>query len=90
LPLDPNRYRDVSGMVVGGFRQPVVTLAYIVAMTFLALHLYHGATSWFQSLGLNGRGYDKVINWVGPVLALIVLIGNCSIPLAILAGYVPK
>jgi succinate dehydrogenase cytochrome b subunit len=90
IPLDPNRYRDVSGMVVGGFRQPVVTLAYIVAMTFLALHLYHGATSWFQSLGLNGRGYDKVINWVGPVLALIVLIGNCSIPLAILAGYVPK
>ena len=81
---------DVARMVVGGFQQPVVTLAYVVAMFFLALHLYHGATSWFQSLGLNGRGYDKVINWVGPVLALIVLIGNCSIPLAILAGYVPK
>jgi succinate dehydrogenase / fumarate reductase cytochrome b subunit len=81
---------DVARMVVGGFQQPVVTLAYVVAMFFLALHLYHGATSWFQSLGLNGRGYDKVINWVGPVIALIVLIGNCSIPLAILAGYVPK
>ena len=81
---------DVARMVVGGFQQPVVTLAYVVAMFFLALHLYHGATSWFQSLGLNGRGYDKVINWVGPVIALIVLIGNCSIPLAILAGYVPQ
>ncbi len=81
---------DVAAMVVGGFRQPVVTLAYVVAMAFLALHLYHGATSWFQSLGLNGRGYDKVINWVGPVIALVVLVGNCSIPLAILAGFEPK
>jgi succinate dehydrogenase / fumarate reductase, cytochrome b subunit len=90
LPLDPQKYRDVAAMVVGGFRQPVVTLAYVVAMVFLALHLWHGAASWFQSLGLNGRGYDKVINRVGPVIALVVLVGNCSIPLAILAGYVPK
>ena len=81
---------DVAAMVVAGFQQPVVTLAYVVAMFFLALHLFHGASSWFQSLGLNGRGYDKVINWVGPVIALVVLVGNCSIPLAILAGYVPK
>ncbi len=91
-PLDPaaRPEYDVAAMVVGGFRQPLVSLAYVVAMVFLALHQWHGATSWFQSLGLNGRGYDKVINWVGPVLALIVLIGNCSIPLAILAGFVPK
>jgi succinate dehydrogenase / fumarate reductase, cytochrome b subunit len=81
---------DVAAMVVGGFQQPLVTLAYVVAMVFLALHLWHGASSWFQSLGLNGRGYDKVINWVGPVISLVVLVGNCSIPLAILAGYVPK
>jgi succinate dehydrogenase / fumarate reductase cytochrome b subunit len=90
LPLDPQKYRDVAAMVVGGFRQPAVTLAYVVAMVFLALHLWHGAASWFQSLGLNGRGYDKVINWVGPAVALVVLIGNCSIPLAILAGYDPR
>ncbi len=91
-PLDPaaRPEYDVAAMVVGGFRQPLVSLAYVVATVFLALHLWHGATSWFQSLGLNGRGYDKVINRVGPVIALIVLIGNCSIPLAILAGYVPK
>jgi len=91
-PVDPaaRPEYDVAEMVVGGFRQPVVTLAYVVAMAFLALHLYHGATSWFQSLGLNGRGYDKVINRVGPVIALLVLVGNCSIPLAILAGYDPK
>jgi succinate dehydrogenase / fumarate reductase cytochrome b subunit len=91
-PADPalRPEYDVAAMVVGGFRQPLVTLAYVVAMVFLALHLYHGATSWFQSLGLNGRGYDKVIDRVGPVIALIVLVGNCSIPLAILAGYVPK
>jgi succinate dehydrogenase / fumarate reductase, cytochrome b subunit len=91
-PADPAQRPeyDVAAMVVGGFRQPLVTLAYVVAMVFLALHLWHGAASWFQSLGLNGRGYDKVINRVGPVIALVVLVGNCSIPLAVLAGYVPK
>ena len=54
----------------------------------LGLHLWHGASSWFQSLGLNRRGYDRFVHRVGPVIAAVVILGNCSIPLAILVSVI--
>jgi succinate dehydrogenase / fumarate reductase, cytochrome b subunit len=86
---DPKGHADVAGMVVGGFSQPAVALVYVVAQLLLGLHLWHGASSWFQSLGLNGRGYDRFVHRVGPVIAAVVILGNCSIPLAILSGWRP-
>jgi succinate dehydrogenase / fumarate reductase cytochrome b subunit len=91
LPADPaTGYHDVAEMVVLGFAQWPVTLAYVVAQIFLALHLWHGAASWLQSLGLNRPDLRKPIDAVGAAIALIVLVGNCSIPLAILAGWQPS
>ncbi len=77
---------DVYGMVVAGFQNPVITLSYVVAMFFLWLHLWHGGSSWFQSLGLNHPRYWPVIQYVGPVIATVLLIGNCAMPLAVLVG----
>ncbi len=88
LPHDPKQY-DVAGMVVAGFQQPVIVLTYVLAQIFLGLHLWHGGSSWLQHLGLNGRGYDKLVNNIGPIVAVIVVIGNCSIPLVILMGWTP-
>jgi succinate dehydrogenase / fumarate reductase cytochrome b subunit len=70
-------------MVVSGFRNTWISLSYLVAMVFLGLHLWHGGSSWFQSLGLNSRGLAPILRAVGPVLAVIVVAGNCSIVLAI-------
>jgi succinate dehydrogenase / fumarate reductase cytochrome b subunit len=81
--------QDVYSMVVAGFRNPWITLSYVVAMVFLALHLWHGGSSWFQSLGLEHPRYDPLIRAIGPALALIVLVGNCTMPLAVLFGLVP-
>ena len=87
VPADPAHPRqDVYGMVVAGFQSPVITVSYVVAMVFLWLHLWHGGSSWFQSLGLNHPRYWPVIQYVGPVIATVVLVGNCSIPLAVLMG----
>jgi succinate dehydrogenase / fumarate reductase cytochrome b subunit len=88
LAHDPKQY-DVAGMVVAGFQQPVIVVTYIIAQVFLGLHLWHGGSSWLQHLGLNGRGYDKLVNNLGAVVAVIVVVGNCSIPLAILMGWTP-
>ena len=66
-----------------------VSLAYVVAQGILALHLWHGAWSWLQSLGLNRRGWQRALQRIGATVALIVLVGNCSMPLAILAGWRP-
>lgn len=87
LPEDPKQ-ADVASMVVAGFQQPLISLVYIVAQIFLGLHLWHGGSSWMQHLGLNGRGYDAVVDHLGAAVALVVVVGNCSIPLAILMGWV--
>jgi succinate dehydrogenase / fumarate reductase cytochrome b subunit len=86
-PEDPGRH-DVYRMVVAGFRSPWVTLTYLAAQVFLWLHLWHGASSWFQSLGLNHPAYNPFLRKFGPVLATAVLVGNCSIPLAVFFGLV--
>jgi succinate dehydrogenase cytochrome b subunit len=94
-PKDPARHdsgesprHDVYRMVVLGFRTPWITITYLVAQFFLWLHLWHGASSWFQSLGLNHPAYNPLINAFGPVLSTAVLVGNCSIPLAVLSGLI--
>jgi succinate dehydrogenase / fumarate reductase cytochrome b subunit len=89
LPPDAEQRADVAGMVVAGFRQPAIAVAYIICQIILGLHLWHGGSSWLQHLGLNGRGYDKVVNNLGAVVAAVVVLGNCSIPLVILMGWVP-
>jgi succinate dehydrogenase / fumarate reductase cytochrome b subunit len=89
LPSDPKEYADVAGMVVAGFRQWQVSLAYLIAQVFLGLHLWHGGSSWLQHLGLNGRGYDVIVNNFGAAVAILVVVGNCSIPLVILMGWTP-
>ena len=77
---------DVYSMVILGFQQPIVAISYVVAMLLLGLHLSHGASSMFQSLGLHHPQYNGFIDNVGPVLAGIIVVGNCSMPLAVLLG----
>lgn len=78
---------DTYRMVVEGFRVPAVSIAYIVAMVLLGLHLSHGASSMFQTLGLTSPKYRTAMFLVGPVFATIIVIGNVSMPLAILLDH---
>jgi succinate dehydrogenase / fumarate reductase cytochrome b subunit len=86
---DAQGRHDVYAMVVLGFRQPLVAFFYILAMVPLMLHLQHGVSSFFQTLGMNFPQYNPIFRAAGPVISAIVFIGNCSIPLAVLAGMVP-
>jgi succinate dehydrogenase / fumarate reductase cytochrome b subunit len=80
--------QDVYAMVISGFSNPWITLSYLVSMVFLGLHLWHGGTSWFQSLGINHPRWNPLIRAIGPMLAVIVMAGNCSIPLSVWLGIV--
>jgi succinate dehydrogenase / fumarate reductase cytochrome b subunit len=88
--VDPAHFnhQDVYRNDVLAFSNPFLTMAYVIAQIVLCLHLWHGGSSWFQSLGINHPQYNKVIRKVGPVIAVLVLLGNCSIPLAVLFGLV--
>ncbi len=88
-PIDPARGRhDVYAMTVYGFRNVWVSVAYIVAQVFLGLHLSHGIASTFQSTGWCAPRVWPVIRTVGVAIALIVMIGNIAMPLAVMTGEV--
>ena len=74
---------DVHQMVVLGFRKGFVTLTYVIANLLLGLHLSHGATSWFQSLGLNDKRWTPTFRLLAQGLVAAVVLGNVAIPLAI-------
>lgn len=90
LPVGGRAYdpRDVYGNVVSGFQVAWVTAIYLVAQMLLGLHLYHGAWSLFQSLGLSHPRYDAVRRWFPRGLAICVVAGNVAMPLAVVAGVV--
>jgi succinate dehydrogenase / fumarate reductase cytochrome b subunit len=84
-------YRDVAGMVADSFSRWPIVLSYLVAQLILGLHLWHGGSSWLQHLGLSRRGYDRLVGALGKILAVVVVVGNCSIPLTIWLGlYYPR
>ena len=88
LKADPlNRY-DVYSMMVYGFQSPLVSGFYILAMFLLALHLSHGASSFFQSLGLNDRKLTPRLASLGRIFAWLIFIGYVSIPVAVLLGII--
>jgi len=79
---------DVYHNVVAGFRVWPVSLFYIVAQGALALHLYHGLWSLFQSLGWTGSGRETWRRTFAKAFAAIVFAGNVSFPLSVLTGLV--
>lgn len=79
---------DVYGNVVNGFRNPIVSLVYIVSMVALGLHLYHGVWSMTQTLGWRNRANNGLWRGFATVMAVVIAGGNITIPLAVLAGIV--
>jgi succinate dehydrogenase / fumarate reductase cytochrome b subunit len=79
---------DVYHYVVSGFQVPLVSLFYILANIFLALHLYHGMWSWFETLGFSHPKYNRARRVFATVYAVVIAVGNISIPVSVLAGWV--
>jgi succinate dehydrogenase / fumarate reductase cytochrome b subunit len=88
LPHDPLGHYDVYSMMILGFQSPLVSGFYILAMFLLALHLSHGSSSFFQSLGLNNQKLVPRLAWAGRVFAWLLFVGYTSIPAAVLLGWV--
>jgi succinate dehydrogenase / fumarate reductase cytochrome b subunit len=84
---DAEGRHDVHAMFVMGFREWPVVLIYIVAMGALLLHLTHGVSSFFQTVGLNHPNWRGFWNALGPVMGLVTFLGNAAMPLAVYAGY---
>jgi len=87
--LDGSRHAmDVHHNVVAGFSVWYISLIYVAAQVMLGLHLSHGAWSMFQSLGISHPRWTPLIKLGARGVAALVVLGNISIPLAVLAGVV--
>lgn len=77
LPVDPDRYFDE---MVHKFENIIRVGAYVVSFFFLMLHLLHGFSSSFQSVGLNNK-YTKSFKTFTFAFSLVIPIGFIFIAL---------
>jgi succinate dehydrogenase / fumarate reductase cytochrome b subunit len=74
---------DPYNNLVYSFRRPAVAAVYVVANMALALHLYHGVWSMFQSMGVTNPRYNTLRRRFAQGFAAVILIGNVSFPIAV-------
>jgi succinate dehydrogenase / fumarate reductase, cytochrome b subunit len=79
---------DPYNNLVYSMERTPVAIIYIVANIALAFHLFHGAWSLFQSLGINNPKYNNARRWFAQGFAAVILLGNLSFPIAVQLGLV--
>jgi succinate dehydrogenase / fumarate reductase, cytochrome b subunit len=79
---------DVYRMLILGFRHPLVSLFYVLALFLLANHLSHGFESVTQTLGIDNRRISRFISTGGQILTWLIFAAYVSIPATILLGIV--
>ena len=80
---------DVYAMLVGSFQNPLISVVYIAAMVFVAMHLSHGIGAFLQTLGMGHPRYNRKLRLLGPVTAAVLAAGYIAIPVAVLLGLLP-
>ncbi len=81
---------NVNNMMVSGFQVWWVAAFYILATGLLCLHLTHGVSSMFQTVGLSNQLWRRRLNRFAWVYGLVVFLGFAVIPVAVLTGILKK
>ncbi len=81
---------DAYNNLVRSFDRPLVAAVYVIANLALGVHLFHGAWSMFQSLGVNNPRINKARKRFAQGFAALIVIGNISFPIAVQAGWVDE
>ena len=84
---DVQKRHDIFKMMVVGFSNPLVSGFYVIGIGLLCLHLSHGVSSMFQSLGWKNKTYGPCLDKASRIIAWLIFIGYISIPVAVLLGY---
>ncbi len=72
---------DVYGMVLFGFSSPAVVAFYVVAVGLLCVHLSHGVSSMFQSLGVRNDKWRARLHRLALAYGLLIFLGFIAVPL---------
>lgn len=82
--IHPDAYHNV----ISGFTNPLIVLIYLLALVALAMHMFHGVWSMFQTLGLNNPNVNRLLRGLAIASAVVLFLGFSSVPIAVLAGFV--
>jgi succinate dehydrogenase / fumarate reductase cytochrome b subunit len=58
-------------------------------MALLALHLYHGTWSMFQTLGVDTPRWNEGLRTLAKVVAVVLFVGFSAVPVSIAFGVLP-
>lgn len=83
LPGVDHPVMNVYAMMYLGFRSIVVVLFYALATFLLCMHLSHGVSSMFQSLGIRNQYWRPKLDAIAKAYGWIVFLGFVSIPVAV-------
>ena len=73
--------RDLHRLVIEVFSKPGYVAFYVVGMVIVGFHLWHGASSAFQTVGIDTPRTTPVIRRLGQAAAIILAGGFLSIPI---------
>ncbi|MEZ4988347.1 MAG: succinate dehydrogenase cytochrome b subunit [Saprospiraceae bacterium] len=73
--------KDLYTLVAQAFANPLYVVIYVVSMIVIALHLWHGFQSAFQTLGLNHPKYTPLIRGLGKMYSILVPLAYALIPI---------
>jgi len=83
IGLDKWGNKDLYTVTVSAFQNVLYTAFYVLSMLMLSFHLSHGVSSAFQTLGLSTSKYEKIINFVGKSIAVLIPLIFASIPITL-------
>lgn len=77
---------EVYSNVWNAFQSTGIAGFYVVSMALLALHLYHGTWSMFQTLGVDTPRWNNGIRTAAKVVSIALFLGFSSVPVLTLTG----
>ncbi len=82
-PLDAEGHKDLYLIVMTSFKELWYVVLYVVAILGLGLHLVHGISSAFRTLGVYHEKYIRVIRYLGYIFSVLITIGFALIPVIV-------
>ena len=80
--------REVYANLIASLERWPVFLLYVAAQGALALHIWHGAWSLFQSIGVNNPRFNHWRVNFATAFASIIAVGYLTVPFSIMFGII--
>jgi succinate dehydrogenase cytochrome b subunit len=82
-PVDAAGNKDLYLIVVASFKEWYYVAGYVMAIIALGIHLLHGISSAFRTLGVYHPKYIRWLKYLGYIFSILITIGFAIIPILI-------